>query len=536
VEHEHCDVGMTACKLAWEWFSGQRGQLQKAFLAFKEFASQRILPEQTLALLKAAAERGIPSRKLDRLPLPDGEFDGLIPQTRRLDNGLVALGHGSQAVLLEGLQCIGPARRCEAVQEPVAVQGEAPRIQELLDELFPTGQSGKIPLLTVTGTNGKTTTSRMVAHVLSMAGKKPGLACSDGLYARGKLLELGELAALGGHLKILARPDIDCAVLESHHRGIFQLGMPYQSSDVAICLNVTGDHLATDFIETMAELAEVKGSLLERAATAVVLFADDEWCLGMAPRMTAQHLCLVSLRHSHEEIQRLVGGQADSCVLNPDRQIVFTHSSGESQVFAHVDDIPITIDGTAEHNLSNAMHAMAASSYLGVDPRVIGSSMRHFESSYEHTPGRLNIHDNGLFRVVMDIAHNQDGFRKLASFVGRQQVSGRKLISFSLSGDRTRELVDKATRELAGSFDHYVVRAFRRKRLMSYEEVISGLRNGLLRAGVDVNRISTEESFDGEIERFLSMGRPGDLLVFISGTPDIHSSWKRITSFRPDPH
>ncbi len=533
VEHQHADVGMTACKLAWEAFSGQRMLLAAPFRAFRAFAEERRLPGRTAALLEAAARRGIPVRKLDQQPMPGTDFAGIIPRNRSVANGLVALGHGPHAVVIEGLECIGPASRCAGLPPPAGQEDDLERIEALLDHLFPDGQRGTVPLLTVTGTNGKTTTSRMATHILAASGARPGLACSDGLYVGDATLELGEFAALGGHLRILARDDIDCAVLETHHRAIYQVGMPYDQSDVSVCLNVTGDHVSRDGVETMEELVEIKRALLERAVGAVVLFADDDRCLGMLPHLQAENACLVSLHRSHDEVRRLAGRPVDTCTLGPDGQIVMTGPEGGPLEFGHAEDLPATRDGTAPHNLGNAMHAMAAAFYLGVDPGIIGRAMRSFGSDYDQTPGRLNVHDNGSFRTVLDSAHNPDAFRKLTDFARAQVVTGRRLIAFQVPGNRSRELMEESARVFAGAFDHYVIRSPRVKGEIPDDESKELIRNELLRAGVPAERITVDPRRDGDLERFLALGRPGDLLVYTSPAPSIHRDWTGITAFEP---
>ena len=632
LEHEHCDVGMSATKMAAEMLSGKRKLWTEPFCVFTKFARDRLLPLGTEALIKVARSRDIPCIQLERQPYKREDFAALTDGQCISRNGLLMLGHGVHQHVLDGSFCLDKSARFRALlQHPtqrramlekleiltidtndisrlvaekyhltvvngkvtaiigqldgkkqalhsvhesliahaVAVNHEiglapvtvtiltsdkskslaqtgggvadfelAPDLRELgdidasilastasgiIDWLFPDNGSARMPTIAITGTNGKTTTSRMISHVLMRAGLKPGLVCTDGIYLNGLQIESEDQCADTGHLKVLSSKAVDIAVLETHHVGIIYRGFAFEWCDIAVCLNVTEDHLEETNIESVEQMAKVKQALPERARHAAVLNADDPHCLAMLDSVIAEKTCLVTMSHDQEALIHRVGKSFDcSCVMervaNEDWLVMY--EQGRRQAVIPVKQVPATFDGTARFNVSNAMHAVAATYLAGIDIELIRSAMSDFRTDFETTPGRMNVFNDLSFRVIVDFAHNPDGFLKLTEFVDRQNVAGKKIVALSGARKRKDETLKKMARAMAGHF--YFCKDYKPKSDIERTDVTQILREGLIEAGVAENQTAIKTYGKDAIFEIFDTCGPGDLLVMTIGNLEQH--------------
>jgi len=537
LEHEHGDVGMTAVKLAYELFIGRRRQLAEPFQMFSKFARDRLLPIETEAIMRVAARRDIQAVHLERNPFKRVEFSGLTGGRCIQPNGLLMLGCGEQQHVLDGTYCIDSEEDFSGLFDNGKQQGVTQAKSEpelaaldsaaelLLDRLFPTKSPVRMPIIAITGTNGKTTTTRMVSHIISAAGYSPGMVCTDGVFLNGQLLDEGDFGARVGHLKVLTSKKVNFAVLETHHKGIVHDGFAFPCCDVAVCLNVTEDHLGQSNIDTVEQMAEIKSALLERGRQAVVLNADDPHCLAMLDRVTAKKKCLVSLDSSRTQLFERHGNAITCCcvleVINKQPFMVFYDKEQRLPVMP-VDSIPATFGGTALFMVSNAMHAVAACYLSGIRVETIQAAMSGFETSYESTPGRLNVFDELPFRVIMDFAHNPDGMRRICEFIDRQEVPGRKLVAFAGSIDRTDETIMRMGKSMAGHFDFYFCKEHMRVDESRSRPVTHILQQGLIEAGVAESQTALTTKGQDAIFEIFDACKPGDLLLMLMGHIEKH--------------
>ena len=538
MEHEHCDVGMTAVKLAIELVTGKRSLLEEPFRMFKQFALERLLPIETEAIINAANRREIPSIQLERQPYKREDFDQLTGGKCISRNGLLMLGHGIHQHVLDGTYCLDKAedfRDIATSQDRNQTDAEGTdsgftksMADDLLNWLFPDKNNTRMRVIAVTGTNGKTTTTRMINHILMHADQAPGMVCTDGVFLYCRQIHEGDQCADTGHLKVLTSKEVNAAVLETHHAGILKRGFAFEWCDIAVCLNVTEDHLGMANIETVEQMAKVKQALSERARHGVVLNADDPYCLGMLDSMHVEKTCLASMEYEVAELRKLAGeSTACFCVLESinKSQWLVIYDLQQRLPLMNVASIPATFNGTAGFNISNAMHAVAASYLFGIKIEEIVGAMSHFRSGPDSTPGRLNVFDDLPFRVIIDFAHNIAGFQKLSEFIDTQPVSGRKILVFGISSNHRDVDIKAAMSGLAGHFDHYICVDCHDLQGRQANEIPTLLASGLTSAGVAESDIGFVLDTHEWWRHGLEMAESGDLLVMIPDPYELKPIW-----------
>jgi cyanophycin synthetase len=266
----------------------------------------------------------------------------------------------------------------------------------------------RILTISITGTNGKSTVTRLVTHILVQAGRRVGSTTSDGILVDERLVDPGDWTGPGGAAAILRRADIDAAVLETARGGLIQRGLGYESNDTSVLTNVSADHLDLHGIHTLAELAEVKATVcrVTRADGWVVLNADDPLVASVARRVRAR-VALFSLRPRSTPVtrHRAAGGRA---YLLMGGRLVECEGAVEHDLVAEA-DLPIALGGLARHNVANALAAAAGARAMGASLAEVADGLRDFRPSAELSPGRLNLFRVGRRTVIVDFAHNEAG-------------------------------------------------------------------------------------------------------------------------------
>lgn len=266
----------------------------------------------------------------------------------------------------------------------------------------------RVPIVSITGTNGKSTTTRMISHILRSAGRHVGTTTSDGVLVDGVLVEEGDWTGPSGAAKVLSRPEVEAAVLETARGGIVLRGVGYESNEAAVMTNVSSDHLDLQGLHTLPELAEVKAVVarITRPTGTVVLNADDRLVAATASQVRAP-VCFFSLQPESARIRRHLAGDGRAMLL---REGWLVEAKGDrEQRLLPAADAPATLLGLARHNIANALAAAGAARGLGVSRRQVAQGLRTFEASSEHAPGRLNLYRLGERVVIVDFAHNEAG-------------------------------------------------------------------------------------------------------------------------------
>jgi cyanophycin synthetase len=404
----------------------------------------------------------------------------------------------------------------------------------VLDMLFPPGTPSRIPILAVTGTNGKTTTARMLAHIYKLAGHKVGLATTDGVYIDGQLTLPGDMTGPRSARMILRDPSVDVAVLETARGGLLRSGLGYRRADVGACINVREDHLGLRGVETVEQLAEVKRVVIEAAKDTAVLNADDPLCLQMSGHTEAEHILYVTTNPGHELVREHVraGGRAIGLEEGINGHMITLYDRGGHIPLLWTHLVPATLDGRALHNVQNAMFAAAMAYCGGVKLEDIRHGLRTFDSSFFQAPGRMNVFEEHPFRVILDYAHNPDAVAAMCHLVDQLGVSNRKLVVVAAPGDRRDQDIRQVAKNVAGHFDHYICRRDDALRGRQPDEVPRMLAETLLDEGVPADRVDTIPSEADAVDAALRMGRRDDLILIFGDS--LQRTWNQITQFHPD--
>ncbi len=404
----------------------------------------------------------------------------------------------------------------------------------VIDMLFPPGSPSRIPIAALTGTNGKTTTARMLAHIHKLVGHHVGLTTTDGVYIDGQRTVEGDMTGPVATRMVLSDPFVDVAVLELARGGLLRAGMGVRHCDVGAVLNVQSDHLGLRGVDTLDDLARVKRIVVEVATDTAVLNADDPLCLRMADYAEAKHLCYVTMSPSHPLVREHITAGGRGVVLEQGIKgqmiTIYDHGAHIPLLWTHL--VPATLEGRATHNVQNAMFAAAMAFSMGVKLEDIRHGLRTFQTSFFQTPGRMNVFDEHPFKVIVDYGHNAPAVDLMSQLAQRLDVAGRRVVVLAAPGDRRDQDILEIARAAAGRFDHYICRRDDRPRGRGNDEVPRLLRDGLLASGVPADHIDLVPDEREAHEHALQLARPGDLVLLFADA--LTRTWKQVINFRPD--
>lgn len=398
----------------------------------------------------------------------------------------------------------------------------------VLDMLFPQGTPSRVPIVAITGTNGKTTTARMLAHILKMSGKKVGLTTTDGLYIDGKRILSGDLTGPWSAQMVLREPTVDFAVLETARGGILRAGLGFDRCDIGIITNVTADHLGQRGVETVEELAFVKATVIEvvKRHGHAILNAEDPNSVRIADH-TRGELAYFSLdphngifvNHCHE------GG---SGVTLSGNSVVIMRGDHVLPVIA-LNDIPAAFNGKAMFNVANAMVAALAAHLSGVSLDDIQTGLRTFDTNFYLSPGRLNLERVGDFSVLMDYAHNPDAYRNLTTFV--QKLSAERRIGvLGAPGDRRDVDLHEIAKLITPAFDRIILKEDADLRGRASGAVPEILKRSIVQNGKSAAEVEIVCDEYRAVEAALQQGRKDDLIVIT--VDDIKRTFEQVVAFR----
>lgn len=385
----------------------------------------------------------------------------------------------------------------------------------VIDMLFPPGTPFRIPIFAITGTNGKTTTTRLISHILRGTGKTVGFTTTDGTYIQNNKIVSGDNTGPVSAQLVLKDPTVDVAVLETARGGIIRSGLGYDHSDIAVVTNIAADHLGSKDVNTLEDLARVK-SVVPRSVSEegyAVLNADDENVYKMRELVEGK-VVLFSMNENNPHIKRQIKRNKISCVFENGYVTIL---KGQWKVrIEKVINIPLTFGGKAEFMIQNVLAATLACFVHGVPMEDIRVGLTTFTPSTAQTPGRLNIVEIKDFTVLMDFAHNPAGFLGLRKFI--ENLNTTKLTGIiSGVGDRRDEDIREMGKLAAQTFDKLIIRRGDYLRGRSEQEVLDLFNEGIKDSGRDIVVENVKESKDAIFGAF-DTAQEGELVVILADT------------------
>lgn len=350
--------------------------------------------------------------------------------------------------------------------------------EPVVDMLFPKGSAGRIPIIAITGTNGKTTTTRLTAHIAKSAGKKVGYTTSDGVYIQNQLMMKGDCTGPVSSQFVLKDPTVDFAVLECARGGILKSGLAFQNCEVAVVTNVAADHIGLGGINTVEAMAKVKAVVPETVFPHgyAVLNADDDLVYKMKYDLKC-NIALFSMDENNPRIKEHAAENGLSCVFE-NGYVTLMKGSWKIRVL-DVKKIPLTYEGKAVHNINNCLPAVL-SAYLFRDITIedIRTGLQTFIPSESLTPGRLNFFHFKNFTMLADFAHNPHGLKLLCDFVSKLDYP-KRIGVISGTGDRRDDDIRELGEISAEYFDEIIIRCDKNLRGRTADEIIDLLKQGI---------------------------------------------------------
>jgi cyanophycin synthetase len=400
-----------------------------------------------------------------------------------------------------------------------AVAGAAQRVRDAAPGRSPSAIRPRVPVVSVTGTNGKTTTTRLLAHLAMAAGLRTAWSSTDGVVVMGRLVEPGDYSGPAGARRVLETAGVQVGVLETARGGLLLRGMGVVANDVSVVTNISADHLGLQGIDTLDQLAEVKSVVTQvtRPDGWVVLNGDDPRVLGMRERSPARPF-VFSLDPASPSLREALNHHGRGITVLDGHIAVLAPGSDPERLLPVV-DVPVTLAGLSAHNLANALAATAAALGLGLARQAVVEGLRSFRPDPALNPGRMNLYsvpaDGGTVTVVVDLAHNEAGLEALLA-VSRGVVGpgGRVLLGLGTAGDRTDEIL-RSLGALAGRGADRVAIVHKQHYLRGRTEdsLEQQLRRGA--AEVGVHDLPTYPSELDGLEGLLAQACPGDVVAMM---------------------
>ena len=433
-----------------------------------------------------------------------------------------------------GLDICGVDVVCESVLRPLEEQGggivevnAAPGLrmhlspsygkgrpvgEAIISQMFPEGDDGRIPVVAVTGTNGKTTTVRLIAHLMARSGLRVGMTATDGVYIDGKRIDTGDCSGPRSARNVLAHPEVDAAVFETARGGLLREGLAFDRCDVAVVTNIgKGDHLGLNYITTVEDLAVLKRVIVKNVAPdgIAVLNAADPVVAAMASECPGAVIFFAA--DSHHPVMAAHRAQGHGVVYVEGGAIVA--AAGDWRHAIPLAQIPLTRHGTIAFQVENAMAAVAAAWAAGIDWGSIRAGLASFSNDAGTAPGRFNLFTYNGATVIADYGHNPDAIAALVQAVEAIPARRRSVV-ISGAGDRRDEDIREQTRILGNAFDEAILYQDQCQRGRADGEVLALLRQGLSGA----RRTTSVTEIRGEflaIDTALARLTPGDLCLIL---------------------
>ncbi|MFM2229061.1 MAG: Cyanophycin synthetase, partial [Bacteroidota bacterium] len=383
----------------------------------------------------------------------------------------------------------------------------------VIDMLYPPGKPSRIPIIAVTGTNGKTTTTRLMAHIVKNNGFRVGFTTSDGIYVQNHMMEKGDTTGPISAEYILKDPTVEFAVLETARGGILRSGLGFSRCDIAIITNIQEDHLGLQDIHTLDDLARVKSVVVRSVKKDgwAILNADDEQCMKIAKDLSC-NIAYFSMDENSDKVREL---SKEGKIVAVYENGFITIKRGEWKIrVERATHIPLTMGGKAKFMIANVLAATLAGYLHGFKTEDISLSLQTFIPGAAQTPGRMNIFEFKKFKVMIDFAHNPAGYRGVEEFLSSVDAS-KKIGIIAGVGDRRDEDIKECAKIAARMFDHIIIRQEKHLRGRSEEEIIGLIMDGIRDSGSTVTyEIITKET--EAIKHAIDTAQEGSFITALS--------------------
>lgn len=384
----------------------------------------------------------------------------------------------------------------------------------VIDKLFPKqGDVGRIPIIAVTGTNGKTTTTRLIAHMLKMSGYRVGYTTSDGVYIQNSLLMTGDCTGPTSAEFVLKDPTVNFAVLESARGGLLRAGLGFKRCDIGIVTNVASDHLGLKGIHTLDQLARVKSVIPETVLPDgyAILNADDDLVYNMKRSLDC-NIALFSMDENNPHIKAMQRKGGITAIYE-NGYVTICRGPWKMRIM-RAEEIPLTYGGKAEFMIKNVLSAVLAANIRGISITDMRVALESFIPSPSQTPGRLNLFEFKNFKVLLDYAHNPAGMTALKKFVDSLEAT-KKVGIIAGIGDRREEDNNLVAKIAAEMFDEIIIRQDKRLRGKTEEELIKMLYDGIKMVDPDYHTTIIPSEKEA-IAYAIKNAEPGSLIVISS--------------------
>lgn len=397
----------------------------------------------------------------------------------------------------------------------------------VMDMLYPHGSTARIPIVAITGTNGKTTTTRLIAHMVKMMGHKVGYTTSDGIYIQNHMLDKGDCTGPVSAEFVLKDPTIDFAVLETARGGLLRAGLGFKKCDIAIVTNIAPDHLGMRGINTVEQMARLKGVVPETVTPEghAILNADDDLVYNMRKNLEC-NVALFSMDENNPRIKKHAERNGLSAIYE-NGFVTICKGTWKMRV-AKVVNVPLTFGGKARFMIQNVLPAVLTGFIRGFDLRDIKMAIESFIPSPAQTPGRLNLFKFKDFSVLLDYAHNEAGMEALHHFI--ENLDGKPTVGIIAGiGDRREEDNEGIGRMAAVMFDEIIIRQDKNLRGKTEEELIDMLSSGIKKHDPN-KKITIIPSEEEAITHAITNAVPGSLIVICSDV--VPDALKLVQSFK----
>ncbi|HNP32743.1 MAG TPA: cyanophycin synthetase [Flavobacterium sp.] len=364
----------------------------------------------------------------------------------------------------------------------------------VIDMLYPPGKPSRIPIIAITGTNGKTTTTRLIAHIVKNNGYKVGFTTSDGIYVQNHMMEKGDTTGPISAEYILKDPTVEFAVLETARGGILRSGLGFSRCDIGIITNIQEDHLGLSDIHTLDDLARVKSTVVKSVKKDgwAILNAEDEQCLKIANELS----CNIAYFSMDENNPKAKQFSKEGKIVAVYENGFITIKKGEWKIrVERATHVPLTMGGKAKFMIANVLAATLAAYLQGFKTEDISLSLQTFIPSAAQTPGRMNVFEFKKFKVLIDFAHNPAGYKGVEEYLSSVEAT-KKIGIIAGVGDRRDEDIKECAAIAARMFDHIIIRQEKHLRGRTEEEIIGLIMEGIKESGRNV----THEIIKKEVE------------------------------------